>query len=102
MKNIVRTSISKSRSVIFLILLILIYGTNTYIEIPKEDKPDVQVPIVIVSTMYRGISPSDSARLITKTLENEIKNIDNIKKIDSYSFNGGSEVIIEFSAGFDI
>jgi multidrug efflux pump len=103
MKNIiVETCIKKSRAIIFSLCLIFIYGINTYINIPKEDKPDVQVPIIIVSTSYRGISPADSARLITKTLENEIKNIDNIKKINSYSYNGGSDVIIEFSAGFDI
>jgi multidrug efflux pump len=102
MINIAKLSIEKSRSVLFLLAMIIFYGTISYLDIAKEDKPDVQIPFVYVTTFLKGVSPEDAERLIAKPLEKNLKNLDNVKQISTYCFNGGASAFIEFNAGFDI
>jgi len=102
MLNIAKLSIDKTRSILFLLVMIIVYGSISYIDIAKEDKPDVQIPFVYVTTFLRGVSPEDAERLIAKPLEKNLKNLDNVKQISTYCYNGGTNVFIEFNAGFDI
>lgn len=102
MKEITKILIEKSRATLTILLLVILFGIATYNNIPKEDTPDVQIPIVIVSVINNGISAFDAEKFLTKPLEIILKNTDNVKEIKSYSYYGGSDIIIEFDAGFDI
>ena len=84
----------------FLIFSIL-FGSYKYLSLPKESDPDINLPVIYVSLVHRGISPADSERLLVKPLEKELKNIEGLKKISSNSFLGGGNIILEFDAGFD-
>ena len=51
--------------------------------------------------IHKGISPTDSERLLIKPLEKELKNIEGFKKISSNSFQSGGNIVLEFDAGFN-
>ena len=46
-----------------ILLFIIFSGATTYLTIPKESTPDVNIPIVYISLHQNGISPEDSERL---------------------------------------
>ena len=48
--QLIETAINRSRTVIAVFILLLISGTITYITIPKEAEPDVDIPFIFVST----------------------------------------------------
>ncbi len=70
--------------------------------IPKESAPEVIVPIGIVSTIYPGASASDMEELVTNKLENNLENLDGVKKVTSTSRDGVSMVTVEFIASADV
>ena len=42
-----------------LIVLIVFIGTWSYMTLPREGPPDVAIPIILVTTSYKGVSPED-------------------------------------------
>jgi len=99
--QIIETAINRSRSVIAIFILLLISGIVTYITIPKEAEPDVDIPFIFVSTFLEGVSPEDSERLIVRPLEEELRGIEGVKEMTANAFEGGGNVVLEFTAGFD-
>jgi multidrug efflux pump len=55
MKAIIDAALRHSRTVIASLLLILISGAVSYLNIAKEAEPDVNIPIIYVSMHYDGI-----------------------------------------------
>jgi multidrug efflux pump subunit AcrB len=82
--------------------IIIIFGISSYVDLPREAAPDVQIPLVIVSTPYFGVSPEDIESLITQPIEKEINGISEVKEITSSSMEGFSLVKVEFESGYDI
>ncbi len=100
--KITDVSIDNRTSVFILVFIILIVGITSYVSLPREAAPDVQIPLVIVSTPYFGVSPEDIESLITQPIEKEINAITEVKEITSSSSEGYSLVRVEFDSGYDI
>jgi len=99
--SIIDAALSRSRTVVAVLVLLLIAGFSSYVNIPKEARPDINIPIIYVSMSLKGISPEDSERLLVRPMEAEVKSIEGIKEIRSNAFLGGANVLLEFEAGFD-
>ena len=80
---------------------IFIWGAISYSEMPRENSPDIEIPIGVVTTAWPGASAFDVENAITDKIEAKIKNLDNLKQYDSISKNGISNVIVEFKLGTD-
>ena len=79
----------------------LVSGTASYLNIPKEAEPDIAIPIIYVSVSHEGISPSDAERLLVRPIEKELKSIEGVKEMTATAAEGHASVTLEFDAGFD-
>ena len=95
-------AIRNARLTISVLLFFLVAGTLSYLSIPKEAEPDIQIPIIYVSLGYQGISPEDSERLLLRPMESRLKSISGVKEMRSASYQGGGFVLVEFQAGADL
>ena len=50
---------------------------------------------------YDGISPEDAERLLLKPMESELRGIEGVKEMRATAYEGGANVTLEFTAGFD-
>jgi multidrug efflux pump len=96
------TAVRKSTTVVVLAFLIIIIGVYAYLNLPRENEPDITIPYVFVSTSYRGVSPADIETSITIEIEKKLKGLDGVKQIHSISSEGLSSINIEFVTGTDI
>jgi multidrug efflux pump len=96
------TAVKNRISVVVLAIIIIVIGTYSYMELPRESSPDITIPHVFVSTDYRGVSASDIETSITIKIEKKLKGLDRIKKIKSVSSEGRSQIDVEFIPGTDI
>ena len=99
MNSIIDASINRSRMIIMCLFLILIAGFITYVTIPKEAEPDVNIPYIYVSMTHTGISPRDAEQLLVRVMEKELQTIDGIKEITATAAQGYANVVLEFEAG---
>ena len=87
----------RQRATVYLVVVcVLIFGYITYQSLPREAQPDVDIPFVMVTTVYQGVSPEDIESLITIPIENELSGIADLKKMTSTSSEGVSLVFLEF------
>ena len=71
--KITETALRFRTTVYVLILFIVIAGSVAYVSLPLEANPEVEIPFLLVSTVYPGVSPEDMERLVTNVLERELK-----------------------------
>lgn len=96
------TAIKNRVSVVVLAIIILVIGSYCYSILPRENEPDITIPNVFVSTSYKGVSSSDIETSITIKIEKKLKGLDRVKKIQSASSEGLSQINIEFLPDTDI
>lgn len=101
MRGMIHAALARTRTVLMIFALLLISGTVTYINIPKESNPDVPIPFIYVSIVHDGISPEDAERMLVKPMERELRSIDGIKEMRATAGEGHANINIEFIAGFD-
>lgn len=89
-------------SVLVLLAIILMAGLYSYVTVPKEAQPDIEIPNVTINTVYAGVSPEDIESLITRPIEEEINKISDVKTLSSTSVEGFSSINVEFEAGVDM
>ena len=80
-------------------LLLVVLGIFGYRRLPIDNFPDVDIPVVVVQTIYPGASPETMEREVTRRLEEAFNPIEGVKKITSVSLEGVSQVIVEFDLG---
>ncbi|HRU05085.1 MAG TPA: efflux RND transporter permease subunit [Candidatus Brocadiia bacterium] len=89
-------SVKNSTTVWVLMVLILVVGAYSYVTLPREAFPDVQIPIILITTPYRGVSPEDVETSITMKIEKELAGLKGVKEIRSASMEGMSSIVVEF------
>ncbi len=95
--------IVKSRALVLLLALFtFIFGLVSYLQLPRENNPDVKIPFVMVTTPYVGVSPEDVESLVTIPIENEVAGVKDLKNVTSSSAEGVSIVSLEFEPDVDI
>lgn len=102
MLAIIDAALSRSRTMITLLILILMAGVVTYITIPKESSPDITIPIIYVGVSHQGISPSDAERLLVRPIEQELRSIEGVKEMSSNASEGYASVTLEFNVGMNL
>ena len=85
-----------------LTILIIISGFVAYRSLPIREYPDVEVPVVSISTVYTGASPETIESTITQPLEEVLNGIVGIKSISSVSATGISTINVEFVPSRDL
>lgn len=77
-------------------LAIIVFGVIAFSRLPVREYPDVDPPIVSVTTLYRGASPSVVETEVTDVLEEQFATLEDVKTIESSSKEQGSVITIEF------
>lgn len=101
MNALIDGAIGRARMVLTLLTVILIWGTVTYVGLPKEADPDIPLPFVGVTIPLEGISPEDAERLLLRPVETEMRSIEGLKQLDAYGFEGAGQIVAEFEVSFD-
>ncbi len=92
-----------NRTAIYIITVIItLTGLWAYMNLPKEQFPEIKIPQIIVQTLYPGTSPENMENLVTKPIEKQVKNLTGVKKVTSNSFQDYSVVIVEFNTDVKI
>ncbi|MCK4866523.1 MAG: efflux RND transporter permease subunit, partial [Alphaproteobacteria bacterium] len=99
--NLIDAALSRSRTVISALLLILASGTYAWLTIPKEADPDITIPKIYVTVNHDGISQEDAERVLVRPLEEKLRSVEGVKEMISWAREGGANILLEFDAGFD-
>ena len=83
-------------------VLLIIFGIVAFTMLPLREFPDIDAPVVTISTDYPGASAEVVETQVTQLIEERISGIEGIKNISSRSRPGNSSISIEFTLSRDI
>ncbi len=98
MTNLIDAALSRTRTILSLLVLILVSGAVAYATIPREANPDIDIPWAGVMVTHEGISPEDGERLLARPLERELRTIEGVREIKTTAGEGYAMVSVHFEA----
>ena len=94
--------LSRPRAVLSMLVVMLLAGIWSFINIPKEADPDIQIPVVYISVPLPGISPEDSERLLVKPVEEKLRGLDGVKEMTGIASESHGGILVQFETEVDI
>ncbi|MEX5726770.1 multidrug efflux pump [Rhodovulum iodosum] len=101
MTGLIDWAAARARMVIAFVVLSILAGATAYVSLPKEGEPDIEIPALFVSVPFPGISAEDSEKLLIKTMETELSDLDGLKTMTATAREGYAGVALEFEFGWD-
>ena len=95
-------SVKRPTFISCIVLLMLAVGAFSITKLGVDLFPEVNFPVIFVSTPYQGAGPSEIETLVSKPIEDELSTLQGIKRLTSVSQEGVSQVIAEFTLETDI
>ena len=93
-----RASISSPMTPLFLVAAVLV-GILALFALPREEEPQISVPMVDILVTANGYKASDAIELITKPLEDIVKAIPGVEHVYSFSQDDAVLVTARFFVG---
>ncbi len=81
---------------IVIFLAFFIFGVYGFLQMPVQENPDVEFPVVSVSVVFPGAAPEIIEQEIIDPLEAEINTIEGLKDLISNAGDGLGQVVAEF------
>ncbi len=100
--NITDISIKRPAFITSVMIVIITVGIICFKKMNVDLFPNIDVPVIFVSTTYTGAAPSEIEALVTKILEEEVSTISGVKQVTSRSLKDTSQVIVNLYQGTDI
>ena len=100
--HISELSIKRPVLAIVISLFLILIGLASYDKLTIREYPDIDNPVVSVTTVYRGASSEIIERDVTQIIEESISGISDIKEISSESRDEISTIRVEFNLGRDM
>ena len=101
MINALTLILSRPRTILTMMLVMVISGIISYVSLPKEANPDIDVPVYYISVSQQGVSPTDSERLLVRPMETHFRGLDGLKEITTVASLGHAGAILEFTLDTD-
>ena len=93
--------LNRPRVVLTMMVVLVVAGISSYISLPKEAEPNIEVPVYYVAIPLQGVSPEDAERLLVKPMEEKLRGLDGVKEITGIASQGFAAIIVEFEAEID-
>ena len=84
------------------VLCLVFFGLMSIFSAKLELTPEINMPMLIITTVYGGASPEDIDELITKPIENEVNTLSGIDTMTSQSSENMSMVLLQYEYGTDM
>jgi len=91
-----RTLLTNHPLVNILFTVVLTMGVLSYLQMPREQDPEINFNFVSVNTILPGATAADVEQLVTSPLEDALRNVKDIRFISSKSRENISELLIRF------
>ncbi len=98
----IAASFLESKLTILLMIIFMIIGIYSSFLIPREEEPQIEVPIADIFVQFPGASPSEVESKVIKPLEKIVSNLPGVEYVYSTSMKEQAVLIVQFYVGEDI
>src|SRR5690606_10571663 len=100
--NITKISIQRPTIVVVIFTVLTLLGVASYFSLNYELLPKFSPPVLTITTLYPGASPSEVENSVTKEIEDAISSLENVESIKSTSQESFSIIVINLRQGTNV
>ena len=100
--GLTRSVLKRPVTTVLAVLCLIVFGLQSVFSSKLELMPSMDMPMLIIATVYPGASPEDVNDLVTTEIEDEIGSLSGVDTIQSQSMENMSFVMIQYDYGKDI
>ncbi len=100
--NLIKASLERPIAIVSVIIMTVILGFVALDRIPIQIAPDVNKPIISITTYWYGASPYEMEREIVNRQEEALQGVEGAKKITANTREGRAVLTVEFNIGSDM
>lgn len=100
--SIYSASVKRPVTTILIFAAMIVIGLYSLMKLPVDLYPEIELPFVSVLTTYPGASASDIESNVTRTLEDALNSVGNLKEMTSTSSDGLSVIFLNFEYGSNL
>ncbi|MFW6259294.1 MAG: efflux RND transporter permease subunit [Tangfeifania sp.] len=100
--SIYKNAVNKPITTFMIFTAVVVMGIYSLVQIPIDLYPEMDPPFISVMTTYPGANASDIETNVTKTIEDALNSVDNLKEITSTSSDNLSVINLEFEWGANL
>ena len=83
-------------------LALIVFGVLGYNRLGVDQFPNMEFPVVVVTSTLEGATPEGIEEDVTDVLEESLNTIAGVRTIMSTSYRGASQIVVEFELGTDL
>ncbi|MFI8576205.1 efflux RND transporter permease subunit [Rossellomorea aquimaris] len=102
MNSIINFVLKNKFAVWLMTIIVIIAGLYSGFNMKLETLPNINTPIVSVTTVYPGATPEDVAEKVSEPIEKRLKNLNGVNVVSSTSYQNASAVQIEYKFSKDM
>jgi HAE1 family hydrophobic/amphiphilic exporter-1 len=100
--KISRFAVHRPIFTIMVVLIVILLGTISLINLPIDLMPDISYPTLSISCSYENAGPEEIEELITRPIEQAMSAVPGVEEVSSVSVEGQGTVRVTFSWGTDL
>lgn len=100
--NITETAVKRPSLFIVIFVILTLVGIISYRSLNYELLPKITSPVLTVTTVYPGASPTEVENSVTKKIEQQVSGIQDVEKVTSTSYEGVSSVVVQLKYGANV
>ena len=100
--GLIWVAIQRPISVIVGIVLVILFGTLSVMDLPIQLTPDIATPTISVNTVWPGAAPLEIETEILEPQEEVLKNVQGLTRMESSASMNSASITLEFEVDTDI
>lgn len=100
--GLTKSVLKRPVTTVMVVLCLIVFGLQSVLGAKLELMPTMDMPMLIVSTIYPGANPEDVNDLVTTEIEDSVGSLSGIKNVQSTSMENASMVIVQYEYGKDM
>lgn len=101
MKHIVLWALNRKLIIYIFTALLAMMGLFSYVNIPKQENPNTNLPAALITTVYPGATSTQVESLVTIKLEEALSALQKVDVMNSFSYNSASVIVVLFEIDAD-
>ncbi len=102
MNGIINFVLKNKFAVWLMTIIVIIAGLYSGFNMKLETLPNINTPIVSITTVYPGATPEDVAEKVSEPIEQRLKNLNGVSVVSSTSYQNASAVQVEYKFSKDM
>lgn len=102
MINCTKFALKRPVTVLLALVTLVFFGMQSVFGSKIELTPEMELPVMLIATVYPGASPEDANELIGKKVEEAVASLSGISEIDTFAMENVSVAVVQYNYGTDM